>query len=428
MPGEILTKFLLCAAAMIILCRVLTAALARVNQPPVIAEMLTGLALGPSLFGLLLPDAQRWMFPGELRPVLYALGQLGLAFYMFLIGVEFSSSLSRGSGLLKRCLSVSAAGILVPLTLGVAVTAWLFKATPDMIPEVGSGYGALYIGIVLSITALPMLARIIEERGLLGSKTATMALGAGAVDDIVAWFGIGLILTLTAGGEAAPLQTAIGFAVFMAVLFGVVRPGLKWFMARKGGASSTEFMTLVCALLFTACAVTEFLGLHVVIGAFTLGLAFPKGEALSRWLPTVRPFAVGVLLPFYFVYTGLRTDIQLLATGPAIGGMLLLLTASVVGKLGACALAARWHDRDWIQAAQVGVLMNTRGLIQLIALNIGLEAGLLTSTVFAQLVVVAVLTTLMTSPGLSLIESWQWRRKNSVAVAERESAPPSHSV
>lgn len=420
MSAELLTKFLLCAVTMIVVCRLLTAVLARLNQPPVVAEMLTGIALGPSLFGLLLPDAQKWMFPDQSRPVLYALGQMGIAFYMFLVGLEFSSSLSKGGGLLRRCLSVSLAGISVPFVLGIGVTAWLFGSRPDMVPEAGSTSGVLYIGIVVSITALPMLARIIEERGLLGSRTGTIALGAGAIDDVVAWLGIGLMLTLTASGEVSPLVTALGFAVFAALLFGVVRPALRHYLARSEDRqdTGTGFLTLVCALLFAACAVTEFLGLHVVIGAFALGLAFPKSEALSRWTATVRPFAVGVLLPFYFVYTGLRTDIQLLGSVAMVTGVLFFLAASVLGKLGACTAAQLWHDRDWAQAAQVGVLMNTRGLIQLVALNIGLEAGLLTSTVFAQLVVVAVITTVMTSPGLSLIERLQRKgRANEVPTA-----------
>ncbi|MFF2964760.1 cation:proton antiporter [Streptomyces sp. NPDC057963] len=417
MPGDTLTKFLLCAVTMIVVCRLLTAVMVRINQPPVIAEMLTGIALGPSLFGLLLPDAQKWMFPEQSIPVLYALGQLGIAFYMFLVGLEFSSSLTKGSGLLRRCLSVSVAGISAPFLLGVAVTAWLFSNRPELIPEVGGTYGAVYIGIVVSITALPMLARIIEERGLLGSRSAMVALGAGAIDDVIAWLGIGLILTFTAAGDVSPVLTAVGFVAFMAVLFGVVRPGLRWFMSRTGDGQSAGFLPLVCALLFAACATTEFLGLHVVIGAFALGMAFPKSDALSRWSATVRPFAVGVLLPFYFVYTGLRTDIQLLGSAAMVTGVLLFLAASVVGKLGACMAAQQWHDRDWAQSAQVGVLMNTRGLIQLIALNIGLESGLLTSTVFAQLVVVAVVTTVMTSPGLSLLEMWQRKRKVGVPPA-----------
>jgi Kef-type K+ transport system membrane component KefB len=158
-----------------------------------------------------------------------------------------------------------------------------------MVPEVGATSGALYIGIVVSITALPMLARIIEERGLLGSRVGTIALGAGALDDVIAWLGIGLMLTLTATGEVSPVVTALGFAVFMAVLFGVVRPGLRWFLERKGDQQDTGLLTLVCALLFASCAATEFLGLHVVIGAFALGLAFPKSEALSRWSASVRP-------------------------------------------------------------------------------------------------------------------------------------------
>ncbi|GHE34964.1 cation:proton antiporter [Streptomyces vinaceus] len=411
MSADILTKFLLCAATMIAVCRLLTAVMARLNQPPVIAEMLTGIALGPSLFGLLLSDVQKWMFPDQSRPVLYALGQLGIAVYMFLVGLEFSSSLTRGSGLLRRCLSVSLAGISAPFLLGVGVTAWLFSSRPDLVPDVGSTSGALYIGIVVSITALPMLARIIEERGLLGSRTGTIALGAGALDDVIAWLGIGLMLTFTATGEVSPVVTALGFAAFVAVLFGAVRPGVRWYMARTDDEQGTGFLALLCALLFAACATTEFLGLHVVIGAFALGLAFPKSEALSRWSATVRPFAVGVLLPFYFVYTGLRTDIQLLGSAAMVTGVLLFLAASVLGKLGACTAAQLWHDRDWVQAAQVGVLMNTRGLIQLVALNIGLEAGLITRTVFAQLVVVAVITTVMTSPGLSLLEKWQRKRR-----------------
>ncbi|MER7567860.1 cation:proton antiporter [Streptomyces sp. NPDC048523] len=411
MPDDVLTKFLLCAVTMIVVCKLLTAVMVRLNQPPVVAEMLTGIALGPSLFGLLLPDVQKWMFPDQSRPVLYALGQLGIAFYMFLVGLEFSSSLTKGSGLLRRCITVSVAGISVPFVLGMGVTAWLFSGRPSMVPEVGATSGALYIGIVVSITALPMLARIIEERGLLGSRVGTIALGAGALDDVIAWLGIGLILTLTATGEVSPVVTALGFAVFMAVLFGVVRPGLRWFLERKGDQQDTGFLTLVCALLFASCAATEFLGLHVVIGAFALGLAFPKSEALSRWSASVRPFAVGVLLPFYFVYTGLRTDIQLLGSAAMVTGVLLFLAASVLGKLGACTAVQLWHDRDWVQAAQVGVLMNTRGLIQLVALNIGLEAGLITHTVFAQLVVVAVITTVMTSPGLSLLENWQRKRR-----------------
>ncbi|MFF4083544.1 cation:proton antiporter [Streptomyces sp. NPDC001777] len=410
MSTDILVKFLLCAATMIVVCRLLTAVMARLNQPPVVAEMLTGIALGPSLFGMLLPDVQKWMFPDESRPVLYALGQLGIAFYMFLVGLEFSSSLTRGSGLLKRCMSVSLMGITVPFVLGIGVTAWLFGIRPEMVPEVGGTSGALYIGIVVSITALPMLARIIEERGLLGSRAGTIALGAGALDDVVAWLGIGLMLTFTASGEVSPIVTLLGFMACMAVLFGVVRPCLRRYMARTDDDRGAGFLTLVCALLFAACAVTEFLGLHVVIGAFALGLAFPKGEALSRWTATVRPFAVGVLLPFYFVYTGLRTDVRLLDSPAMLIGVALFLAASVVGKFGACTVAQLWHDRDWVQAAQVGVLMNTRGLVQLVALNIGLETGLLTVTAFAQLVAVAVITTVMTSPGLSMLERRQRKR------------------
>ncbi|WPW33097.1 cation:proton antiporter [Streptomyces atratus] len=424
MSGDLLTRLLVGAAVMMVLCRVLAALAVRVGQPPVVAEMVAGIALGPSLFGLVLPDAQAWVFPADSTPVLYALGQLGIAFYMFLVGLEFSGSLVRGSGLARRFVSVSFAGMAAPFVLGIAATYAVFRAQPSAVPEKGLIEGALYAGVVASVTALPMLARIIEEEGLLGSRAGTVALGAAAVDDVVAWVGIGLMLALTGAGHADPLLTVAGFAVFVALLFTVVRRALRTFLATSLGRGGQGFLPLVCALLFAACAATEFLGLHVVIGAFVLGLAFPKSEALSRWEASVRPFAVGVLLPFYFVYTGLRTQIQALDAGPLLLGVGVLLAASVIGKLGACTVAARLQDPGWLPALRVGVLMNTRGLVQLIALNIGLEAGLLTQTLFTQLVIVAVLSTVLTAPGLALTARLERRRRPADAPPTGERAAP----
>jgi Kef-type K+ transport system membrane component KefB len=400
---EISVLFFLQLAIILAACRLVGRLVKPFGQPQVVAEMITGVLLGPSLFGLLLPELHARLFPKPTLTVIYCIAQVGLALYMFLVGLEFDIGLIRKR--VKSAVAVSWAGILTPFTLG-CVLAWSLRDRfPLFAPGVKLWEAALFMGAAMSITAFPMLARIIYERGLASTSLGTLALAAGSSDDAAAWCVLALVLA-SFTGKLAIAVLAIGggllYVVFMLVL---ARPRLgRLFTAleedQRRGRSLVIPFTLVLVML---CAwATDSLGIYAVFGAFILGAAMPRGAVARHIETSVEPLTAGLLLPMYFINSGLNTRIGLLNSAPLWGIALLILLAACLGKGVACGTAARLSGESPREAFAIGALMNSRGLMELIILNIGLERGVITPTLFTLMVLMAVFTTLTAIPLFNL--------------------------
>ncbi|MFK0118059.1 cation:proton antiporter [Streptomyces sp. NPDC090994] len=397
---DLAPAFFLAVVVILVVCRVVSRLLQLVGQPPVVGEMLAGVVLGPSVLGALLPGVESGLFPQELRPVLYVVGQIGLVAFMFHVGWDFR--VDRLRGVARPAGLVSAAGVVVPVLLGVLLIVVAGERTGAMAPDVSLTVSALFVGVALAVTAFPMLARIIAEQRLAGTRHGSLSLGAGAVDDAVAWILLAGVFSI-AGGSAGLVSLAVagGFGL-MVVLAVVVRLRGRTVLLAERAAPENLLLVLVGVLFLVAWYADE-IGLYAVFGAFSLGLVFPRSPQLDRSVETIEP--VGrVFLPLFFTYSGLNTDFTLLGSGPVLLFTAGCVLVAVVGKFGACWLAARLSGEPNRVALRVGALMNARGLMQLIALNLGLAAGIVTQAMFSALVVVAIVTTVMATPLLALID------------------------
>ena len=388
------------------------------GQTQVVMEMVVGVCLGPSLLGAFFPAAQAWLFPSAVLAkldgvpvrhpsmgVLYVVAQLGLVLYMFLVGTEFDASLLAKRA--KGALSVSLAGILLPFALGAALAFGLRGRGDLFAPAVTVGEAALYLGASMCITAFPMLARIVYERGIAGTAMGTLALGAGAADDAVAWSLLAVVLASYKHDARYALFAIAGGAVFAVLTMTAGKAAFRRLaegVERTGEMTQTAFAVTMLAL-FAGAWVTDALGIYAVFGAFIIGAAMPRGRFVELLRAKIEPLTVGVLLPFFFVYSGLNTKLGLLDSAALWGVAALACGAAVVGKFGGCTLAARASGESWRDASAIGVLMNARGLMELIILNIGLQQGVITPTLFTIMVLMAVATTLMASP----IFAWLYR-------------------
>lgn len=397
-PFEISVRFFLQLAAVLVACRLVAALARRLGQPPVVGEMIAGVALGPSLFGLLAPSAQAWLFPPESRAILFSGAQLGLVLYMFLVGLEFRIDLVRTR--IRTALAVSFSGILVPFAFGCAIALWLLRRGGLFQADVSPLQAAPYLGAAMAITAFPMLARIIVERGLSHTTVGALALAAGAIDDAAAWCVLALVLASFAGDPAIALFAIGGSLALVAVVFTVGRRLLKTIAshAERGPDADHAMFGVTLVLLMLAAWYTDSIGIYAVFGAFLLGAAVPKGPFGERLREKIEPLTVQLLLPLFFIYSGLNTRFDLVNDPGLWFVAFVVLAAAVLGKAGACYLAARLCGETHREALGVGSLMNARGLMELIILNIGLERGLITPALFSIMVFMAVVTTLMATP------------------------------
>ena len=386
-------QFFLQLSLILAACVVCRAGMRRLGQPPVIGEMIAGVLLGPSLFGMIAPDLFQAVFPPASRPVLFAVAQLGLSLYMFVVGLEFRADVLRAH--LRTAALVSGVGIIAPFFFSGFIAFWLVQKGGYFTPHVSVAMAVLFMGAAMSITAFPMLARMILENGLKGTPAGTIALAAGSFDDVVAWMLLATVLGCVSGNPmliVAALGGALFYTIFCLKLLG---PTLHYYFKDQKNESAA-FGALM--LLLALCAwFTDLVGLYSVFGAFILGLAAPKGVA-GKTAERIRPVTTVLLLPFFFTYSGLNTRISLL-NSPALWLICLcLVLAAIAAKLGACYGAARLCGKTHSEALTIGSLMNARGLMELILLNIGLQAGLITPTLFTMLVLMAVVTTLMAAP------------------------------
>lgn len=395
-------SILFCLQLAIILgiCRLVGFLARRVGQPQVVGEMIAGVLLGPSLFGALFPGLQHQVFPsGVPMNILYAVSQVGLVLYMFLVGTEFDTNLIRHR--LRSAVSVSLAGILTPMTLGILLAA-LFIHQPGLFSaHVPLPEAMLFLGAAISITAFPMLARIIFERGLSGTSLGTLALAAGSTDDAISWCLLAVVLAIFKQNIWIALLAVIGGLLYAVLTLTVGRILLARTLGRMseriGGITSPMLAMVLLLVMFCAC-LTDTIGIYSIFGGFILGIAMPRG-LFTRHLKTVlEPLVTNFLLPLFFVYSGLNTSLGLVNSWLLWGIAALLFGAAVCGKGLACWLAALANKESNREGLAIGSLMNARGLMELILLNIALQQGMITQTLFTMLVLMAIVTTLMSSP------------------------------
>lgn len=384
------------------------------GQTQVFMEMVAGVLLGPSLLGLVAPQVQASLFPKLLTittaagatvqiphpnmAILYALAQVGLVLYMFVIGLEFDLSLLKGRA--KSAGLVSTAGILVPFACGAALLPYLMARDDLFTADVGAGVAWLFVGASISITAFPMLARILYERGIASTRLGTLTLAAGSIDDAVAWCLLALVLALFGKDPDAAWKTIGG-----GILYGVtmLTAGRRVFASfahsfQKRGELTMDAFTAIIVVLMICAWITDAIGIYAVFGAFVCGAAMPKGEFADVLTGRIEQLTTSLFLPMFFVYSGLNTKIGLVNTMDLCVVATVVILVSIVGKGVACMVAARVAGESWHHSAVIGILMNARGLMELILLNIGLERGVITPTFFTIMVLMAVVTTGMASP------------------------------
>jgi Kef-type K+ transport system membrane component KefB len=384
--------------------RLLGAVFRRIHQPHVVGEMVAGILLGPSLLGWAAPEVSRALFPPEGLGALNALSQVGLLIFMFLLGLQMDHrQLGSRAG---AVLSISLASMVVPFALGAGLAVYLHPLlAPPGVPLTGF---ALFMGAAMSVTAFPVLARIITERGLLHTRLGTLALACAALDDVIAWCVLAAVVALirAGAGPLPPWAMVAGAAAFVAVMVLGVRPLLARLTAGFSGDGNRqrEALGLVLLVVLAAAWTTEALGLHALFGAFLAGVVMPRGRIVAEAVATrLEDATVVLLLPLFFAFTGLRTHVEMVQGGGMWGLAALVIVVAVAGKFGASALAARMAGMDWRESAAIGVLMNTRGLMELVILNVGLEIGVISPALFAIMVVMAIFSTVMTTPLLEWI-------------------------
>ncbi|WP_375390489.1 cation:proton antiporter [uncultured Sphingomonas sp.] len=418
-PGDFSIHFFLQLAVILLACRVV-GWLGRklLGQPQVVGEMIAGVVLGPSLLGLLFPGLQGAIFPKETKNVLYAGAQLGVGLYMFLVGTTLRLDHFRTKA--KSASVVSMAGIAAPFAIAVLITPLLVGIPGLFAPGISQANATLFLGACIALTAFPMLARIINERGLANSSLGTLSLTAGAFDDACSWCVLAIVLAAFGGGAGVAIL-AIGGGLLWAAFVILAGPRLLAPLARRvereGELSLHAFALVLIAFCVSACFM-DLVGIHAIFGGFILGAVMPRGLLADEIKRKLEPLTVVLLLPMFFTYSGLNTRMDMVNSPTLLLIALGILAASVLAKGGACYLAARLSGEDNRTALGIGALMNSRGLMELIIINIGLQKGIIGPTLFSMLVLMAIVTTMMASPLFEIFYGRQGRKSGELVALD----------
>ena len=390
--------------AILIVARLVGWLFSKLHQPRVIGEMLAGIMLGPSLLGWLAPGISSNLFPPDSLGHLNSLSQVGLLIFMFLVGLELDLGHLRELG--RAAVMTSQVSIIVPFILGSLFAIYLYPRLSD--PSVSFTGFALFMGAAMSVTAFPVLARILTERKLLRSRVGSVAIACAAVDDVTAWCILaGILVVVRASSLEMPVWLTVGGLVGFALLMGIiVRPALRRLerVYERRNNLTQDLIAIILLVVLASGWITETLGVHALFGAFLAGVVMPRHSELSQELSQkFEALIVVLLLPIYFALTGLRSSIFLIAGANMWFYCAAIITLAVAGKLGGSMFSARLNGMSWRESAAVGILMNTRGLVELVILNIGLDLGILSPALFSIMVMMALVTTLMTTPLLSWV-------------------------
>ncbi|RZS94862.1 cation:proton antiporter [Cecembia calidifontis] len=389
----------------------------KIGQPTVIGEIIAGIVLGPSLIGMYFPEFFNTLFPVDSLGNLQFLSQIGLILFMFVIGMELDISVLKNKA--HDAVVISHASIIIPFTLGMGLAYYIYTSfSPEGVQFLSFG---LFLGIAMSITAFPVLARIVQERGLHKTRLGTVVITCAAADDITAWCLLAAVIAIVKAGSFVSALYTIGLAlIYVILMIRVVRPFLK----RVGDLHHTKenlgkpIVAIFFLTLILSAYATEVIGIHALFGAFMAGAIMPINTSFRNiFIEKVEDVALVLLLPLFFVYTGLRTEIGLL-NDPYLWKVTgLIILVAIIGKFIGSAVAAKYVGQNWKDSLTIGALMNTRGLMELVVLNIGYDLGVLTPEIFAMMVIMALVTTFMTGPALDLI---QWLFKKNTPEIPKE--------
>jgi Kef-type K+ transport system membrane component KefB len=411
--ADLLWHLLLALAAVVITGRVLGRVFRFISQPPVIGEVVAGIALGPSLLGAISPDAYAFLLPPAVAPPLGMLAQLGVVLYMFLVGVELDTDGLKGQ--LRSTVGIAFTSIAVPFVLGVWLATRLYEGlAPDGVPFM---HFTLFLGVAMSITAFPVLARILADQGITKTRLGRLALSCAAIDDVTAWCLLAFIVGVVNSTEGSALWPSILTLAFIVFMFVAVRPvAVRLSRRLKGEEPDRQAVALALVAMLCSALTTEAIGVHAIFGAFLLGAVIPHDSRLAHVLQERIEYLVTILLlPAFFAFTGMRTEIGLLSGWNAWLTCAAIVLIATVGKFGGALVGARLARHDWQMSSGLAILMNTRGLMELIVLNVGLDLGVISPTLFTMLVVMAIVTTMATTPMLKLVMPEATLRRASIS-------------
>jgi Kef-type K+ transport system membrane component KefB len=372
------------------------------GQPRVIGEIVAGIALGPSLLGHIWPQAMHFVLPADVAPFLGIIAQIGIILYMFLVGLELNAGLIRSRA--HATIAISHTSILVPFLLGATLALWLY-------PPLASGNVpftsfALFMGVAMSITAFPVLARILTDRRMENTELGVVALSCAAIDDVTAWCLLAFVVGVAQAEVGGAVQTALLALGYIAIMFTVVRPLAVRYLGNGVDHPPRRMAVWVLVALLFSALTAEWIGIHAIFGAFLLGAIIPHDSDVARdFTEKLEDIVKILLLPAFFAYTGMRTQIGLVAGWQAWLFCAVIILVATLGKFGGTLAAARLTGLGWRTSAALGILMNTRGLMELIVLNIGLELGVISPKLFAMMVIMALVTTIATTPILHALTS-----------------------
>ena len=405
MSADLLFHVLLALGVVVVFGHVLGRLMAAIGQPPVIGEVLSGILLGPSLVGRIVPATETYLFPESIRPALGVIAQLGVVLYMFAVGLEFdAASLRRRAA---PFVFTSLASIAVPFALGCGLAVFISGTfSPPGVPFLAF---ALFMGVAMSITAFPVLARILTDRGLSRTEVGVAALTCAAVNDVTAWCLLAVAVGVARATVSGALMATVLTVAFILFMFLVVRPiAVRLVDAHAASEPSQSAITWTLLGMLASAITAEVIGIHAIFGAFIFGAILPTDSPVAERLAVQRTPVVTILfLPAFFALTGLRTEIGLVSSAADWAICLLIIVLATAGKFGGTVAAATTAGMPWRFAAQLGALMNTRGLMELVVLNVGLDLGVLTPSLFTMMVLMAIVTTAMTAPLLDVLRRGQ---------------------
>ncbi|HKY23013.1 MAG TPA: cation:proton antiporter [Vicinamibacterales bacterium] len=410
---QLAIQFFLQLTVILLACRVVGGLMRFVGQPRVMGEMIAGVLLGPSLLGAIAPSMHAALFPPASLGVMSVVSQLGLVLYMFVVGTHLHTDFIKQA--FRGAMLISLAGVIAPFVLGAALASFLHTDGRFFAAGVSSWQSMIYLGAAMSVTAFPVLARIIQERGIAGTALGTLALAAGATDDAIAWCLLAIVLAGFNSHFSLAAWAIMGGAAYAAIVLVFVRP----LLAKMGNAAEREGslgvggLMLILAMLMAGAWFTDTIGVHAVFGAFVMGVAMPRGVVTKDFSDHIEPLASALLVPLFFAYSGFSTRMGLLWSGELLLLAVVVILIASTGKGVACWAAARFAGRPNREALAMGALMNARGLMELIILNIGLERGLITPTLFAVMVMMTIATTVAAGP----LFDWAWKTSPEVPDA-----------